>query len=443
MPRNFLTTAILALLATLALALATAACGGDDDPDVVVIGPDDPVRGPHAASRSTESHRALASSWPSATSDAVHGHEVELGPVVDSHVRHRTEDARARMRIARRTAGARRRRHVVLGVVGDRVPVHQRRRDSSWSRRRPTPRPSSPRTCAATPAPNNHPGYLPGRQQRPLPGRRRSRVSPTMNSACAVRLALHDGDPYTSALARAFREEFRARGGRVPALGTHGEGSDRHERSPSREFAGAAPDSIFFPLFDDGGRPLHPAGAGVQSDWKDVTYITADAAVHFRVPRRARDGGTSTSPRSAAARLEQLQRRDRQDRTDEALEAYAAALPRVGAGRRLFWMHAYDATTLLLAAIERAAVRDDGNFFTRFLGIDERGHAARRPRRATGGRCSEQYPATKVRASRASPARSACDEFGDCGSGVQAVYHHTDPTVTDPGDLPVVYRFEP
>ena len=34
----------------------------------------------------------------------------------------------------------------------------------------------------------------------------------------------------------------------------------------------------------------------------------------------------------------------------------------------------------------------------------------------------------------------SCDEFGDCGAGAVEISHHTDSSVTDVTDLPVVYR---
>ena len=36
-----------------------------------------------------------------------------------------------------------------------------------------------------------------------------------------------------------------------------------------------------------------------------------------------------------------------------------------------------------------------------------------------------------------------CDEFGDCGTGVVNIYHHTDTSIVDPAELSVVCRFEP
>ena len=37
----------------------------------------------------------------------------------------------------------------------------------------------------------------------------------------------------------------------------------------------------------------------------------------------------------------------------------------------------------------------------------------------------------------------SCDEFGDCGTGRVHISHHTDPSVTDIAELPVIYRFAP
>ncbi len=37
----------------------------------------------------------------------------------------------------------------------------------------------------------------------------------------------------------------------------------------------------------------------------------------------------------------------------------------------------------------------------------------------------------------------SCDEFGDCGTGRVHIAHHTDSSVTDVAELPVVYSFAP
>ena len=36
-----------------------------------------------------------------------------------------------------------------------------------------------------------------------------------------------------------------------------------------------------------------------------------------------------------------------------------------------------------------------------------------------------------------------CDRFGDCGTGRVLLVHHTDSSITDVSQLPVLYRFAP
>lgn len=106
---------------------------------------------------------------------------------------------------------------------------------------------------------------------------------------------------------------------------------------------------------------------------------------------------------------------------DEALAAYDEAYG--GFPGTPYWAHSYDAVTLLLSAIESVAITRDGALI-----VDR--NALRRKLHATSG--FEALIGTL-----------ACDEFGDCGTGRINIYHHTDTSVTDPSQLPVVYRFAP
>ena len=106
---------------------------------------------------------------------------------------------------------------------------------------------------------------------------------------------------------------------------------------------------------------------------------------------------------------------------DEALAAYEAAYG--GFPGTPYWAHAYDATTLLLSAIESVAIQDGERLI-----VDR--NALRRELYATSG--FEGLVGTL-----------SCDEFGDCGTGRINIYHHTDTSITDPSQLSVVYRFVP
>jgi branched-chain amino acid transport system substrate-binding protein len=86
-----------------------------------------------------------------------------------------------------------------------------------------------------------------------------------------------------------------------------------------------------------------------------------------------------------------------------------------------FWAHSYDATTMLLSAIEAVAVEgDDGS-----LTIDR---AALR----------EQLNATSF---AGMIGNLACDEFGDCGSQEIQINAHPDSSVTDATQLEVVFTY--
>ncbi len=93
-----------------------------------------------------------------------------------------------------------------------------------------------------------------------------------------------------------------------------------------------------------------------------------------------------------------------------------------GAPAAHYWAHAYDATTVLAAAIESVAVEDG-----RTLHID---WAALR----------EELERTAIQGLIGAV---SCDAFGDCGTGRVNIYHHTDSAITDIGKLPIAYRYAP
>ncbi|MXX25840.1 MAG: hypothetical protein F4Z82_10425 [Caldilineaceae bacterium SB0668_bin_21] len=85
--------------------------------------------------------------------------------------------------------------------------------------------------------------------------------------------------------------------------------------------------------------------------------------------------------------------------------------------------HAYDATTLLLRAIEEVAVVVGDALY-----IDRA-----KLREAVGGTSGFSGIIGAI----------SCDEFGDCGTGRIQISQHTDSTMTDVEGLPVVYRYGP
>ena len=88
-----------------------------------------------------------------------------------------------------------------------------------------------------------------------------------------------------------------------------------------------------------------------------------------------------------------------------------------------YWAYAYDAATLLLTAIESAAVARGGRL-----------HVDRAALREALGAMTGFRGITGV---------LSCDAFGDCGTGRINIYDHRDSTITDASHLAVVYRFIP
>ena len=85
--------------------------------------------------------------------------------------------------------------------------------------------------------------------------------------------------------------------------------------------------------------------------------------------------------------------------------------------------HAYDATTLLLRAIEEVAVVQGDTLY-----ID---------------RAKLRAAVTGTSGFSGIIGTLSCDEFGDCGTGRVQITHHTDSSMPDVEGLPVVYRYAP
>ncbi len=227
---------------------------------------------------------------------------------------------------------------------------------------------------------------------------------------------LHDGDPYTSALVEAFAEAFSALGGEVPARAEIEKGHT-DMTGVLVEFAAAGPDAIFFPLFVTEGSAF-AAQARTFDGLEGTTLISATALLvssFLETPQS--EGIYFAGPESDyRSNVNELTGRS----GEQVLAAYEAR--HAGFPGSPYWAHAYDATTLLLAAIESVAVEEGDR-----LHIDR---AALR--RAVGATDTNGLVGTV-----------SCDGFGDCGTGRMNIYHHTDSSITDVSRLPVVYVYSP
>ena len=183
-------------------------------------------------------------------------------------------------------------------------------------------------------------------------------------------------------------------------------------------FAAAEPDGIFFPLFEAEGTLLAEQARAFDG-LEDATLITGaallvseflgtpqSAGVYFAGPESNLGSNTNAATGKNA---------------DEVLTAYEATYGESPTSP--YWAHAYDATTVLLSTIKSVAVEQDGKLYINRAAL----------RTALGAMTGFQGLIGPL----------ACDDFGDCGTGRVNIYHHTDTSITDTAQLPVVYQFAP
>ena len=227
-------------------------------------------------------------------------------------------------------------------------------------------------------------------------------------------VTIHDGDAYTSAIANAFAAELREHGGAVPVIARVEKGQTDMAEVLAR-FDDVDPDGVFIPLFPAEAASLILQAAtldaldGVTTIAGAATLMTAILALpeteglYFTGPDLGDSGNTNRATGRSAA---------------DVLAAFEAAFG--GPPTSPYWAHGYDATTLLLSAIQRVAVVEGDT-----LSIDR--SALRDALDATAG-------------FQGILGTLACDDFGDCGIGRSVIHLHADPSVTDPSLLPIVYK---
>ena len=223
---------------------------------------------------------------------------------------------------------------------------------------------------------------------------------------------IHDGDPYTSGLAKAFAAAFEEWGGTV-AIATVNKG-DTEMIPVLTEVAAAGPDGLFLPLFPDESAQIiqqigQVAGLGA------LTLIGGSALVDFEflaIPES--EGMYLASP--------ELHFKDNvNEATGKSGGELAAAYQEQynEAPGSVYMAYAYDAATILLRAIEEVAVAQGDTLY-----IDRA-----RLREALTGTAEFSGIVGNL----------TCDEFGDCGTGHLHIVHHSDATITDLEDLETVY----
>lgn len=227
--------------------------------------------------------------------------------------------------------------------------------------------------------------------------------------------AIHDGDPYTQGLAQAFADAFEELGGTISVFTAVNKG-DTDMSGVLTEVAGGSPEALYFPIFQPEGDFIVQQIGGIEG-LGDTTLIAADGllvsdflslpeteGMYFSGPNLQFEGNSNeVTDVSASDFLETY--------NSEFGEAPSAA----------FWAHSYDATTMLLQAIDDVAVENDDGSLT--VG-----------RQALRDRLNETD-------FQGLTGQIACDDFGDCGAQEIQIVLHEDSAVTDATELEVVYSF--
>lgn len=230
--------------------------------------------------------------------------------------------------------------------------------------------------------------------------------------------AIHDGDRYTEGPASAFADAFEQLGGTVTGF----EVVDMWETNMVpvlTEIATGSPEALFFPIFQPTGEFVAAQARGV-AGLENVQLLAADSLLNFDYLELSEsegmyftslhtDFGASVNQSTGKTAFEVLDDY-RADHGEEPSSAY--------------WASTYDATTILLSAIEaNAEVNDAGQLVIDKAGISSSVAALRDYGGLTGS--------------------ISCDDFGDCGSQKIVIVHHTDSDDADAGMVNVVFEYAP
>ena len=228
---------------------------------------------------------------------------------------------------------------------------------------------------------------------------------------------IHDGDPYTNGLTNAFQAAFEDLGGTITVHTAVAK--DQTDMVPVlTEVAATNPQAIFFPIFPAEGTFIVQQ-IGDVAGLENGVLMGADGLIadnFLEVPES--EGMFFSGPdlrfgdqKSGATGVS----------ADQFLANYEAAHGEAPSAP--FWAHAYDATVMLLAAIEEVGVVDGDT-----LHVD---------RQALRDELSKTSNFEGITGSL------TCDEFGDCASGKITVILHEDSGDIETGKSNIVYSYAP
>ncbi|MGB1288406.1 MAG: branched-chain amino acid ABC transporter substrate-binding protein [Aggregatilineales bacterium] len=160
---------------------------------------------------------------------------------------------------------------------------------------------------------------------------------------------LHDGDAYTDGLQGAMANAFAELGGEIVFQGAINKG-DEDMTAVLTEVASAEPDVFYFPIFQPEADFIVAQSGGIDG-MEDITLFAADGLFVDAFPQAAGENIAGMYLSSPYVTGEEY---------DALLQSWADVVG--GTPPSAFHAHAYDATNILLNAIEAVAVEmDDGS----------------------------------------------------------------------------------
>ena len=228
---------------------------------------------------------------------------------------------------------------------------------------------------------------------------------------------IHDGDPYTEGLATAFANSFSDLGGDLQTITAVNKG-DTDMVPVLTEVAAGSPDLLFFPIFPPEGNFISQQ-IGEVAGLENTTLMAADGMLvdnYMEIPES--EGVFMSGPDLDFEG-------NANDATGQTGDGFLAAYEAEHgeAPSAAFWAHAYDATTLLLSAIEAASSTDGDDLVVDRAGVRE----------FMAGVSSWPGIIGDI----------SCDDFGDCGSQRIAVVQHNDSSDIAAGKNNVVFTYAP
>ncbi len=202
--------------------------------------------------------------------------------------------------------------------------------------------------------------------------------------------AIHDGDPYTEGLARAFADAFEREGGQVTGFSAVNK-EDTDMVPVLTELAAGSPEALFFPIFQPAGDFIADQAPSV-SGLEETVLLAADGllnANYLPLPQ-TKDMYFSGPDQRFGENTNQSTGKSADDLTAAYEERYGEV------PSSAFWGHGYDAATILLDAIEAASWIEDGSLWIDRQGVRDYLYALRGYSGIIG--------------------TINCDGFGDCGS---------------------------